>query len=138
MAKRHSFDFPRQACAQSLAARFEQIAREGPGRLALRHGARSVMYDELNRQSNRLAHALLGHLTGQDAERLHQLITRHAHYTNSARARTILEHWAEHLPKFKKVMPVEYRHALMEIARQQAADPTGLEVIEIGLRADKA
>ena len=67
MAKRHSFDFPRQACAQSLAARFEEIAREVPGRLALRHGARSVMYDELNRQSNRLAHALLGKLTGQDA-----------------------------------------------------------------------
>ena len=55
MAYLHSFDFPRQACAQSLAARFEEIAREAPGRLALRHGARSVMYDELNRQSNRLA-----------------------------------------------------------------------------------
>ena len=38
-----------------------------PGRLALRHGARSVMYDELNRRSNRLAHALLGQLTGEDA-----------------------------------------------------------------------
>jgi glutamate synthase (NADPH/NADH) large chain len=77
-------------------------------------------------------------LTGQDAERLHQLVTRHAHYTNSARARTILDSWADYLPRFKKVMPVEYRRALMEIARQQAADPTGLEVIEIGLRADKA
>ena len=76
-------------------------------------------------------------LTGQDAERLHQLIARHAHYTNSARARTILESWVEYLPKFKKVMPVEYRKALMEIARHQAADPTGLEVIEIGLRAEK-
>jgi glutamate synthase (NADPH/NADH) large chain len=76
-------------------------------------------------------------LNGQDAERLHQLITRHAHYTNSARARAILENWADYLPKFKKVMPVEYRKALMEIAKQQAADPTGLEVIEIGLRAEK-
>jgi glutamate synthase (NADPH/NADH) large chain len=76
-------------------------------------------------------------LTGQDAQRLHQLITRHAHYTNSARARAILESWAEYLPRFKKVMPVEYRQALMEMARQQAADPTGLEVIEIGLRAEK-
>jgi glutamate synthase (NADPH/NADH) large chain len=72
-------------------------------------------------------------LTGQDAERLHQLIARHAHYTNSARAKTILESWAAWLPKFKKVMPVEYRKALAEMARHQAADPTGLEVIEIGL-----
>jgi amino acid adenylation domain-containing protein len=67
MAGPHSFDFPRQACAQSLAARFEEIVREAPDRLALRHGARSVMYDELNRQSNRLAQALLGQLTGQDS-----------------------------------------------------------------------
>jgi glutamate synthase (NADPH/NADH) large chain len=72
-------------------------------------------------------------LTGQDAERLHQLIARHAHYTNSGRAKTILENWAAYQGKFKKVMPVEYRQALAEMARHQAADPTGLEVIEIGL-----
>ena len=72
-------------------------------------------------------------LTGQDAERLHQLIARHAHYTNSAHAKTILENWAAYQGKFKKVMPVEYRKALAEMARHQAADPTGLEVIEIGL-----
>jgi glutamate synthase (NADPH/NADH) large chain len=34
-------------------------------------------------------------------------------------------------------MPVEYRRALAEIARHQAADPSGLEVIEIGIRASK-
>ena len=32
-------------------------------------------------------------MTSQDAERLHQLIARHAHYTNSAKAKTILENW---------------------------------------------
>jgi glutamate synthase (NADPH/NADH) large chain len=32
------------------------------------------------------------------------------------------------------VMPVEYRRALQEMARQQAADPDGLGTIEIGLR----
>jgi len=67
MADPHSFDFPRQACAQPLAARFEHIAREAPDRPALRHGARNVTYDELNRQANRLAQALLGQLTGRDA-----------------------------------------------------------------------
>ena len=76
-------------------------------------------------------------MTKQDAERLHQLIARHAHYTNSAKAKTILENWAVYQPKFKKVMPVDYRRALTEIAKHQAADPSGLEVIEIGLRATK-
>ena len=32
-------------------------------------------------------------------------------------------------------MPVEYRRALAEIGKHQAADGTGLEVIEIGIRA---
>ena len=76
-------------------------------------------------------------MTSQDAERLHQLIARHAHYTNSARAKQILDNWATFLGKFKKVMPVEYARALAEMAKHQAADTTGLEVIEIGLRAAK-
>ena len=52
---------------------------------------------------------VMGDMTKQDAERLHQLIARHAHYTNSAKAKTILEDWTAWQPKFKKVMPVEYR-----------------------------
>ncbi len=33
-----------------------------------------------------------------------------------ARARHILENWETYLPKFRKVMPVEYRRALAELA----------------------
>jgi glutamate synthase (NADPH/NADH) large chain len=80
---------------------------------------------------------VMGDMTKQDAARLHQLIARHAHYTNSARAKTILENWGAYLPKFKKVMPVEYRRALAEMAKHQAADISGLEVLEIGIRAPK-
>ena len=76
-------------------------------------------------------------MTSQDAERLHQLIARHAHYTNSAKAKTILDDWAAYQPKFKKVMPVEYRRALAEMTKHQSADKTGFEVLEIGLRAVK-
>ncbi len=50
-----------------------------------------------------------------DEERLFQLISNHAHYTGSDRARTILENWEEYRPKFVKVMPVEYRRALQEM-----------------------
>lgn len=77
-------------------------------------------------------------MSGQDAERLYQLVARHAHYTNSARAKAILADWAGWLPKFKKVMPVEYRRALAEMAKAQAADPTGLGVLEIGVARAKA
>jgi len=49
---------------------------------------------------------------------------------------TNIDNWADYLPKFVKVMPVEYRRALEEMARQQAADKTGLGEIEIGLRGN--
>ena len=48
-------------------------------------------------------------MTRYDERRLRALIENHARYTGSARARTILEDWENYLPKFVKVMPVEYR-----------------------------
>ena len=77
-------------------------------------------------------------MTKQDAERLHQLIARHAHYTNSAKAKIILENWTAWQTKFKKVMPVDYARALAEMSKHQSPDSTGLDVIEIGIRAAKS
>ena len=71
-----------------------------------------------------------------DEERLRRLIENHLHYTDSARAKAILDDWGAYLPKFVKVMPVEYRRALEEIARRQQADKAGLGDIEIGLRGN--
>ena len=56
-------------------------------------------------------------MTSHDEERLYQLISNHVHYTQSARAKAILDDWANYRPKFRKVMPVEYRRALIEMER---------------------
>lgn len=58
-----------------------------------------------------------GDMTRHDEERLVQLISNHLHYTGSARAKHILDDWAHFRPKFRKVMPVEYRRALEEMER---------------------
>jgi glutamate synthase (NADPH/NADH) large chain len=55
----------------------------------------------------------------KDAERVWELLSRHHKYTGSSRARTILDNWAEFLPKFVKVMPVEYARALKELEEAQ-------------------
>ncbi|MBX3493135.1 MAG: glutamate synthase subunit alpha, partial [Parvibaculum sp.] len=62
---------------------------------------------------------VMADMTRFDSERLHQLIENHAHYTNSSRARAILDDWEAMLPKFRKVMPVEYRRALREMQKAQ-------------------
>ena len=50
-----------------------------------------------------------------DAARLHHLISRHARFTGSVVADEILGDWKNWFPKFRKVMPVEYRRALNEL-----------------------
>jgi glutamate synthase (NADPH/NADH) large chain len=50
-----------------------------------------------------------------DGHRLHHFITRHERFTGSTLARKILADWKTWYPKFKKVMPVEYRRALNEM-----------------------
>ncbi len=61
-------------------------------------------------------------LTRFDSLRLRRLITAHARYTGSTRAAEILEAWSDYLPKFRKVMPIEYRRALAQMeAREEEA-----------------
>ena len=59
-------------------------------------------------------------MTRYDERRLYALIENHARYTGSARARTILDDWDNYLPKFVKVMPVEYRRVLREMQEKAA------------------
>ena len=58
---------------------------------------------------------VLDNMTSHDEERLYQLISNHLRYTGSVRAKDILDNWTEYRPKFRKVMPVEYRRALREM-----------------------
>ena len=62
-------------------------------------------------------------LLDSDVERLHVLITRHAKLTGSKKAAEILADWKSWLPKFRKVMPVEYRRALKEMKANADAEP---------------
>ena len=59
-------------------------------------------------------------MMGGDERRLRFLIERHAKYTNSSRAREILSSWKTYLPKFVKVMPVDYRRALLDLRAVEA------------------
>ncbi len=60
-----------------------------------------------------------GDMTRHDEERLYQLVSNHLHYTGSLRAKEVLDRWGEYRPKFRKVMPVEYRRALEDMERMK-------------------
>jgi glutamate synthase domain-containing protein 3 len=58
----------------------------------------------------------LWHLGQSDEALLRDLVENHAKYTNSRRAREILDDWSSYRPRFVKVFPKEYRRALQELA----------------------
>ena len=56
------------------------------------------------------------HREQADEVLLKSLVSDHHQWTGSLRAREILDHWDEALPKFVKVFPNEYKRALAEIS----------------------
>lgn len=62
---------------------------------------------------------IMSDMTRHDAQRLKHLIEKHKHYTGSARAEHILNNWQQFLPRFVKVMPVDYKQALKQIQAAQ-------------------
>ncbi len=64
----------------------------------------------------------IDHVAGNDVDMLKGLVQRHLLFTGSERARRVLENWAAYLPRFVKVIPVEYRRALAEMAKEQSRD----------------
>lgn len=79
--------------------------------------------EKLHHHGGDLAHKgrvdVSGDMTRHDQERLRQLIENHKLYTGSARAAQILDDWETYRPKFRKVMPVEYRRALEEMEKMR-------------------
>jgi glutamate synthase domain-containing protein 3 len=55
-----------------------------------------------------------------DAAELRALVEAHARLTGSLRARRILDTWAEQVRHFVKVMPLDYKRALAEMAAESA------------------
>ncbi|MES2636427.1 MAG: glutamate synthase large subunit [Pseudomonadota bacterium] len=60
------------------------------------------------------------HLDQPDELTLKNLIENHAKYTGSVRAINMLADWSNYRTKFVKVMPNEYKRALIEIAENKA------------------
>jgi glutamate synthase (NADPH) large chain len=59
---------------------------------------------------------------GKDRKTLKELVERHVMYTRSEHATRILRDWDEMLPRFVKVMPIDYRKALERIAKDESRE----------------
>jgi glutamate synthase (NADPH/NADH) large chain len=69
----------------------------------------------------------MGDVLRFDAERLRILVERHHLHTGSTRARELLEDWDRALPCFVKVMPRDYKRALLQARGKAAAKAVAAE-----------
>ena len=54
-----------------------------------------------------------------DVQELKELISEHVNYTNSEKGKQILDNFGEYLPKFKKIIPHEYKKMQMAIVQME-------------------
>jgi glutamate synthase domain-containing protein 3 len=59
------------------------------------------------------------------------MIERHQKYTNSARAKHVLQNWDKLVPRFVQVMPRDYKRMLACIARAHDQGLTGEDAIMV-------
>jgi glutamate synthase (NADPH/NADH) large chain len=54
-----------------------------------------------------------------DQKYIKQQLLNHIHYTGSALAQTILDKWYRYMPRFVKVMPLDYKRVLAQIQEEE-------------------
>jgi glutamate synthase (NADPH) large chain len=67
----------------------------------------------------------LEQLDEQDVATLKEMISNHKERTGSAKAAAVLADWNSYLPKFVKVMPMDYKRVLQALERAKAAGLSG-------------
>ncbi len=75
--------------------------------------------DRPRQRSASVEDAGMGDLLRFDAARLRILLERHHLFTGSERARSLLEDWENALACFVKIMPTDYRRALLELQAER-------------------
>ena len=104
-------------------ARFKRAVQSGDGRARSRSARRratgTIRHGRTSARSS-VDDNGMGDMLRFDAERLRILVERHHLHTGSARARELLEDWDNALKSFIKVMPKDYKRALLQ-ARERAA-----------------
>ena len=88
------------------------------GLFAKRCNMGMVSLEKVSHQTSVASDAVY-HLDQPDEVTLLNLINNHAKYTSSVRARAILADWEHARSKFVKVMPNEYKRALIELAEDK-------------------
>ena len=69
-------------------------------------------------------------LQDQDVRLLHDLISRHHRWTGSRCAQQLLARWSETLGKFVKIIPIDYRQAMLRLKERELRETEAVPATE--------
>jgi glutamate synthase domain-containing protein 3 len=110
-------------CEYMTGGRVIVLGRTGLNFAAGMSGGLAFVYDEdqtLDQRTNLDMVDLDPVIDPDDITFLQELLKRHIAYTGSTWAQTILDDWANRLPYFIKVFPMEYRKVLGRMSKEDA------------------
>jgi glutamate synthase (ferredoxin) len=74
--------------------------------------------------------------SAEEIAEVREMIERHARYTRSQQAFKVLALWKQHVPRFVKVLPKDYKRVLESMARVQEAGLSGEEAVMAAFEAN--
>ncbi|KJD34166.1 glutamate synthase [Tamlana nanhaiensis] len=109
-------------CEYMTGGKVVVLGKTGRNFAAGMSGGIAFVYDPDNKFVNGLCNTEtieFEEVLTQDAEELKALIEKHVLYTNSNRGKELLENWETTQSKFVKVMPTEYKKALIRLETEE-------------------
>ncbi|MFQ9510944.1 MAG: glutamate synthase-related protein, partial [Lachnospiraceae bacterium] len=109
-------------CEYMTGGRVVILGGTGKNFAAGMSGGIAYVLDENNDLYTRLNKEMvsLEELTNKyDVLELKEMIKEHVSYTNSAKGKEILDNFGDYLPKFKKIIPHDYKRMLMTIVQME-------------------
>lgn len=128
------------ACEYMTGGRVVVIGPTGRNFAAGMSGGIAYVLDEAGDFHRRCNQQMVQLERLEDKEEIRQvrgMIRRHAEYTDSTRAWTVLALWEEMVPKFVKVLPNDYRRVLEAMKRVKEQGLSGEEAIMAAFEENK-
>ncbi|MCC8060233.1 MAG: glutamate synthase large subunit [Clostridiales bacterium] len=111
----HGCEYMTGGCVVVLGPTGKNFAAGMSGGIAYVLDEKRDLYKRLNKEL-----VSFGDVTNKyDVLELKEMIQEHVAYTNSAKGKEILDHFGEYLPKFKKILPHDYRRMMNTIVQME-------------------
>ena len=111
----HGCEYMTGGCVVVLGKTGKNFAAGMSGGVAYVLDLNSDLYKNINKQMVNIERVT----SKFEIDELKEMIEEHVAYTNSENGKEILDHFTDYLPKFKKIIPIDYEKMLSTIVQME-------------------